>query len=62
MFVQQNKFWHLKHIPLFVTGEVPVSHKDGDNTGLYSGLCSTLLKRYVLKNRQFHPEEGCTLF
>jgi hypothetical protein len=45
MSLQRNKFWHQKHIPLFAMGEVPVSHKDGDYTGLYTGLCYTLLKR-----------------
>ena len=42
-----SKFWHQKHIPLFVMGEVPVSHKDREYNGIYYGLCSTVLKRYA---------------
>jgi hypothetical protein len=50
--LQPNKFWHQKHIPQFVMGEVPVSHKEGNNNGLYSGLSSTLFKTYALNKQQ----------
>jgi hypothetical protein len=59
--LQPNKFWHQKHIPLFVMREVPVSHKDGDYTGLHSGPCSTLLKICGQNKRQVQHQERCTI-
>jgi hypothetical protein len=53
----QTKFWHQEENPLFVMSEVPVSQKDGDDTGLYSGLCCTLFKRYALNKQQVQCHE-----